>query len=70
MTEYQKLVDAEKTYCTIEIEEISTGKGGVANSEDDGKVAVFYGAEDGSDDKVISAEGFNQSFRITAMINN
>jgi hypothetical protein len=31
-------------------------------------VAVFYGADDGSDDKVISPEEFSQDFEITYMI--
>ena len=31
-------------------------------------VAVFYGADDGSDDKVITAEEFNRFFEITACI--
>ena len=29
-------------------------------------VAVFYGADDGSDDQVITAEQFNREFEITA----
>ena len=69
MTEYEKLVEAEKTCHTIEIREKATGKEGVAGTNLDG-VAVFYGASDGSDDKTISAEEFNECFEITAMINN
>ena len=57
MTEYAKLVLAEATCHTIEIREKATGK------------ELFYGADDGSDDKVVSAEEFSRDFEITAMIN-
>ena len=66
MTEYAKLVLAEASCHTIEIREKATGKEGVANTCTDG-VEVFYGAEDGSDDKVVSAEEFSRDFEITAM---
>ena len=33
-------------------------------------VAVFYGADDGSEDKVITAEQFNREFEITACISD
>ena len=29
---------------------------------------LFYGADDGSDDKVVSADEFSRDFEITAMI--
>ena len=67
MTEYERLVLAERTCHTIEIREKSTGKDGVANTCPDG-VQVFYGADDGSDDKTISAEAFSRDFEITAVI--
>ena len=67
MTEYEKLVQAEKTCHTIEIRERATGKEGVAGTCPDG-VAVFYGAEDGSDDKTITAQEFSRDFEITAAI--
>ena len=67
MTEYAKLVLAEQSCHTIEIREKDTGKEGVANSCADG-VELFYGADDGSDDKVVSVEEFNRDFEITAMI--
>jgi len=67
MTEYAKLVLAEQTCRTIEIREKATGKEGVANSCTDG-VELFYGADDGSDDKVVSVEEFNRDFEITAII--
>ena len=67
MTEYAKLVLAEQSCHTIEIREKATGKEGVANSCADG-VELFYGAEDGSDDKVVDIETFNRGFEITGMI--
>ena len=69
MTQYSRLVSAEQTCHTIEIREVATGKTGVANTAGD-KVAVFYGADDGSDDKVITAEQFNREFEITACISD
>ena len=59
MTEYAKLV--------LEIKEKATGKEGVANSCAAG-VELFYGADDGSDDKVVDIDTFNRDFEITAMI--
>ena len=67
MTEYAKLVLAEQNCHTIEIRERATGKEGVANTCAEG-VELFYGAEDGSDDKVVPAEEFSRDFEITAMI--
>ena len=67
MTEYEKLKLAEGSCHTIEIREKVTGKEGVANTCSEG-VEVWYGADDGSDDKVISAEEFSRDFVITAMI--
>ena len=67
MNTYQQLIEAEKICHTIEIVETETGKSGVANSCADG-VEVFYGADDGSDDKTISPAEFNRDFEITAMI--
>ena len=67
MNSYEQLIRAEKTCHTIEVVEKSTGKTGVANSAD-GDVAVFYGADDGSDDKIISPEAFARDFAITAEI--
>ena len=66
-TAYETLIEAEKTAHTIEIREISTGKEGVANTCKHG-IAVYYGADDGSDDTIISQEEFNQRFEITAII--
>ena len=68
-TEYQRLIAAETIAETIEIRERATGKTGVANSTQDGGVAVFYGSPDGSDDAVLSPEAFSERFEITAIIN-
>lgn len=67
MTEYAKLILAEQSCHTIEIRERATGKEGVANSCAEG-VELYYGADDGSDDKTVSIEEFNRDFEITAMI--
>ena len=67
MTEYAKLVLAEQTCHTIEIREKATGKEGVANTCAD-SVELWYGSDDGSDDKVVSAEEFSRDFEITAVI--
>lgn len=67
MTEYRKLVAAERIAHTVEIMERQTGKKGVANTCAGG-VALFYGADDGSDDKIISPRRFNRDFKITAAI--
>jgi len=67
MTEYEKLVMAEQTCHTIEIREKATGKEGVANTCEKG-VELWYGADDGSDDKVVSLEEFSRDFEITARI--
>ena len=44
MTEYEKLVLAEKTCHTIEVREKATIKEGVANTCESG-VQIFYGAD-------------------------
>lgn len=67
MTEYQKLLWAERIAHTVEIVEPETGKKGVASTHPDG-VAVFYGADDGSDDEILAPLKFNQSFKVTAAI--
>ena len=69
MNEYEKLVWAEKFYHTIEVREKATGKIGIANTCEQG-VQVFYGANDGSDDKTISPDVFSRGFEITAEIVN
>ena len=67
MNEYAKLVLNEPRCHTIEIVELATGKTGVANSYN-GQVAVFYGADDGSDDKIVYPDTFSKEFKITAII--
>lgn len=69
MTTYEQLLEAESNKAdTVEIREISTGKEGIASTCADGKVFVFYGADDGSDDKVISADEFNSQFEVINII--
>ena len=67
MNEYAKLVIAEQSCHTIEIRERATGKEGVANSCPEG-VELFYGDDDGSDDKVVDIDTFNRDFEVTAMV--
>lgn len=67
MTEYAKLILAEQSSHTIEIREKATGKEGVANSCAKG-VELFYGADDGSDDKTVSPEDFSRDFEIIAIL--
>ena len=68
MTPYDTLKRAEEEgRATIEIREKSTGKTVVANTCGDA-VMVFYGADDGSDDKTIGAAEFSRDFEITAII--
>ena len=67
MTAYKRLIRAERDCHTIEVMESATGKPGAANSEGP-NVAVFYGADDGSDDAVFSPAEFNERFIITAEI--
>ena len=57
--------------CFAEIKEINTGLEGIADLTLSNKVAVYYGADDGSNDKIISAEEFDNNFKIIGIaINN
>lgn len=67
MPEFTKLVLAELLGHTVEIREKATGKTGVANTCEHG-AAVFYGDDDGRDDKTVSIGAFNQEFEITVII--
>jgi len=68
LTAYEQLAQAERESAhTIEIEETVTGKRGVANTCVGG-VAVYYGNDDGSDDKVVTVRQFNRNFKITAVL--
>lgn len=58
MTEYQKLIGAERITHMIEIVERQTRKMGVASAFEGG-AAVFYGVDDGGDDTVVSPRIFN-----------
>ena len=77
MTSYEQLLYAEQLVGyngdnTVEIKEIATGLGGVANSCDGGMVAVYYG-DNGSKDydvtvQTITADEFNKRFVITCIV--
>ena len=64
-TEFIKLTNAEEMGAsTVEIKMRGTNIYGVAVSTDDDRVAVYYGNDDGSDDKIISAEEFNANWQV------
>ena len=77
MTSYKQLLYAEQLVGyngdnTVEIKEIATGLGGVANSCDGGMVTVYYG-DNGSKDydvtvQTITADEFNERFVITCIV--
>lgn len=68
ITEFIKLTNAEVMGATtVEIKMRGTNTYGVAVSTDDDRVAVYYGNDDGSDDKIISAEEFNANWRVTSI---
>ena len=51
----------------VAIVEPATGLTGVAITVKD-MVRVYYGADDGSDDKTISVDQFNEQFRVTGFV--
>ena len=64
-TEFAKLTNGEEMGAsTVEIKMRGTNMYGVAVSTDDDRVAVYYGNDDGSDDKIISAEEFNTNWQV------
>ena len=65
---YEQLVRAEAAGAdTVEIRHRESGEAGVASTCGE-QVSVWYGADDGSDDKTISPEQFNEEFEITEII--
>lgn len=67
-TEFTKLTSAEKIGASIvEIKMRDTNMYGVASSVNDDRVAVYYGNDDGSDDKIISTEEFNANWQVTSI---
>ena len=68
-TPYEQLIRDQLFYGSIEIIEKATGKQGVANTVPFAdNVQVFYGEDDGSDDKTITADEFNIHFDIINVI--
>jgi hypothetical protein len=51
----------------LEIQEKFTGKIGVASIGKDGLIYLWYGNDDGSDDKAVTPEVFNTQFFVTAI---
>lgn len=70
ITEFIKLTNAEVMGATtVEIKMRGTNTYGVAASiYDEKKVAVYYGNDDGSDDKIISAEEFNTNWKVVTIL--
>lgn len=67
MTEFEKLVELEQLgFDNIEVRHKTTSADGVCCTANENQVALWWGAEDGSDDGWISAEEFNDNFRIVA----
>lgn len=67
-TEFTKLTSAEQIGASIvEIKMRGTNMYGVASSVNDDRVNVCYGNDDGSDDKIISAEEFNANWQVTSI---
>lgn len=65
---YEQLARAETAGAdTIVIRHRESGEAGVASTCGE-LVTVWYGADDGSDDKTISPEQFNEEFEITEII--
>lgn len=68
-TEFTKLTNAEEMGAsTVEIKMRGTNIYGVAVSTDDDRVAVYYGNDDGSDDKIINAEEFNVNWQVVNIL--
>ena len=68
-TEFTKLTNGEEMGAsTVEIKMRGTNTYGVAVSTDDDRVAVYYGNDDGSDDKIISVEEFNKNWQVTSIL--
>lgn len=68
-TEFIKLTSAEKIGATtVEIKMRGTNMYGVASSVGIDMVAVYYGNDDGSDDKIISAEEFNTNWKVVTIL--
>ena len=67
-TAYDQLVQGEVAGAhTIEIRHKESGADGVASTCGE-LVSVWYGADDGSDDKTITPAQFNDDFEVTAVL--
>lgn len=68
MTEFEKLKLGELMGAeTVEVRLRGTDMYGVATVFTSSLAAVYYGADDGSDDSVIGAEEFNKKWQITSI---
>ena len=65
MTNYEKIkeiMNEDNKSCIIRHKK--TGEEGVVSINEKGKIWVFYGASDGSDDKEITEKEFDENFEI------
>lgn len=63
MTNYALLIRvADSSYIELNVKEKSTGKTGVAALMQNKGVYLFYGENDGSDDREVSIDEFNTDF--------
>lgn len=63
-TQYEELCGISRKHKIAVVREHGTEKEGVASLIQFGKVAAFFGNDDGSDDCIITAEAFNRRFEI------
>ena len=72
MTTYEKLIkiENENDNFSIEVKNIKENYIGVIHSygENNENIALYYGNDDGSDDKTISIEELNRNFEIISYI--
>lgn len=68
ITEFAKLIKAEEMGVTVEIKMNGVEVYGVATPIGNNAVKVYYGKDDGSDDKIISAEEFNKNWQVTGSL--
>lgn len=64
MNSYDKLLEMESRDCMFEIVENATGLYGYAVPLKGDRVKVFIGDIEGSDDKIITADEFNNEFTV------
>lgn len=68
-SEYNKLLEMERLPNSMgaAIVKVETGEEGIAGTCGE-EVSVWYGSDDGSDDKTISIKEFTRFFRVTGFV--